>query len=288
MGIFKTTWQHTRRSPYQTFAAVLIITQTFFVISVFSFLILTSSKIISFFESKPQVTAFFKNQTKQEDINSLGDKLKATEKVSGIKFVSKQDALSIYKNQNKSDPLLLELVTADILPASLEISAIKIEDLANISDMLKNSPLVSEVIYQKDIVSTLTTWTNAIRKIGIVLTFVLAIDSILIMVIIIGIKISQKKREIEILKLIGATNWYIRWPFILEGILYGIIGAVVGWLLAWAALWYATPYLSTFLKGIPALPIPLINLFQVFGFEVLLGLILGMTASFLSVLRYLK
>lgn len=288
MGLLKTTWQHTRRSPYQTFAAVLIITQTFFVISIFSFLIFASSKIISFFESKPQVTAFFKNEAKQEEIDNLKNQLSANPKVATVKFVSKQEALSIYKNQNKSDPLLLELVTADILPSSLEISAINLADLGSISDTLKNSPLVSEVVYQKDIIATLTSWTNATRKIGLVLIGVLAADSILIMIIIIGIKISQKKREIEIMKLIGATNWYIRWPFVLEGIFYGILGALIGWFLASSALWYFTPFLSTFLKGIPVLPISIINLLQLLGIEVLLAIILGVVGSFLAVLRYLK
>ncbi|OGH18027.1 MAG: hypothetical protein A3F31_03770 [Candidatus Levybacteria bacterium RIFCSPHIGHO2_12_FULL_38_12] len=288
MGLLKTTWQHTRRSPYQTFAAVLIITQTFFVISIFSFIIFASSKIITYFESKPQVTAFFKNEAKQKDIEGLKNQLQANGKVSTVKFVSKQEALSIYKNQNKSDPLLLELVTADILPSSLEISAVNLQDLGSISDILKNSPLVSEVVYQKDIIATLTSWTNAIRKVGLVLIGVLAADSILVMIIIIGIKISQKKHEIEIMKLIGATNWYIRWPFVLEGIFYGILGALVGWSLASGALWYFTPFLATFLKGIPVLPISILNLLQLLGIEVLLAILLGVIASFLAVLRYLK
>ncbi|OGH24374.1 MAG: hypothetical protein A3B47_01245 [Candidatus Levybacteria bacterium RIFCSPLOWO2_01_FULL_39_24] len=288
MKNFKTTWRNIRRSPYQAFAAVFVMTLTFLFISLFTFLLFGSTKAISYFESRPQVTAFFKNEVKQEDIDNLKNELMATNKVANAKFVSKQDALKIYREQNKDDPLLLELVTADILPASLEISTIKIEDLSVINDKLKDSPLVSEVVFQKDVVSVLTSWTNALRTIGLGLIIVLSLVSIFIMVIIIGIKISQKKEDIEIMRLIGADRWYIRWPFIFEGISYGVVGAFLGWLISTGALWYATPFLSSFLKGMPIFPIPLTFFFGLLGAELLVAIVLGTVSSFLAVLRYLK
>jgi cell division transport system permease protein len=286
--IFKTTWKNIRRSPYQAFAAILIMTLTFLVVSFFTFVLIGSSKVINYFESKPTLTAFFRNEVKQEDINSLENNIKKTGKVATVKFVSKQEALKIYRQQNKNDPLLLDLVTEDILPASLEISAIKIEDLSTIHAALKSSPIVSEIIYQKDVVSALTSWTNALRKIGIGLIIVLALVSIFIMVTIIGIKISQKKEDIEIMRLIGASGWYIRWPFVWEGIFYGIAGAVLGFGIATSSIWYATPFLSSFLKGIPIFPISLIFLLQLLAVELAIAIILGAFSSFLSVLRYLK
>ncbi len=289
MGVLKTTKNHIRRSPYQVVAAILIITQTFIVVSIFSIIIFVSSNTIAHFESVPQVTAFFKNEATQENISALREQVKMTGKVAKTRFVSKQEALQIYKQQNKDDdPLLLDLVTADILPASLEVSALNIEDLSGIADTLKNSSYVQKVVYQKDIISTLKSWTDALRKIGIVLIAVLAIDSIFIMVIIIGIKISQKKDEIEVMRLLGATSWYIRWPFLLEGILYGIIGALVGWLVTMGTLWYATPYLSYFLRGIPVFPISPIYLVALLAVELALAVVLGIFASSLAVLRYLK
>ncbi len=288
MKFLSTARRNIRRSPYQAFAAILIMTLTFLVVSFFTFLLVGSSKIVNFFESKPQVTAFFKNDAPQADINSLENQLSQSGKVASIKYLSKEDALGIYREQNKDDPLLLDLVTADVLPASFEISAIQIEDLGNISDMLKKSPIVSEVIYQKDVVSALTSWTNAIRKIGIALIVFLSLVSIFIMVTIIGIKISQKKEDIEIMKLIGATNWYIRWPFIIEGIFYGVIGALIGWSISTATLLYATPFLESFLKGIPIVPVPAMDLLILLGLELLLATLLGVISSFLAVLRYLK
>jgi cell division transport system permease protein len=263
-------------------------TLTFLVISFFTFLLVGSSKVITYFESKPQVTAFFKNEAKQVDINSLENQLRSTGKVASIKFVSKDEALKIYREQNKNDPLLLDLVTADVLPSSFEISTVKIEDMGTISNTLNKSALVSDVIYQKDVVSTLSTWTSAIRKLGVGLIILLSLVSIFIMATIIGIKISQKKEDIEIMKLIGATNWYIRWPFLTEGVVYGIIGAIVGWAFATAGLLYASPFLESFLKGIPVLPASYLGLLALLGVEVVFAAFLGVVSSFLAVLRYSK
>ena len=288
MKFLGAAWRNIRRSPYQALAAISIMTLTFLVVSFFTFLLAGSSKIINYFESKPQVTAFFKNEAKQSDINTLENDLQSTGKIASVKYVSKDEALKIYRDQNKNDPLLLDLVTADILPASLEISALKIEDLSSISDTLRNSPIVQEVVFQKDVVSTLTAWTSALRKIGIALVVVLSLVSMFIMVTIIGIKISQKKDDIEIMRLIGATNWYIRWPFIFEGMFYGAIGAFLGWFISSLALWYVTPFLASFLRGIPILPVSPVSILELLAVELVLSALLGAFSSFLAVLRYLK
>lgn len=288
MSFVKNTTQNIRRSPYQAIAAVVIMTLTFLVVSFFVLAVAGSSKIVSFFESKPQVTAFFKNEAKQGDIDSLKEKLKENSKVSTVKFVSKKDALEIYKEQNKSDPLLLDLVTEDILPSSLEISTYKIEDLSSVSETLKTSPIVSEVIFQKDVVSTLVSWTSALRKIGAAAILILSLVSIFMIVTIIGIKISQKRTDIHTMRLLGATNWYIRWPFIFEGMFYGLVGAFSAWVVASVSLFAATPFLLDFLKGIPILPISWIFLAELLFAELALAIILGGFSAFLAVLRYLK
>lgn len=288
MAHLKTTWHHVRRSPYQALAAIMIMTVTFFVVSAFTFLIFGSSKIISYFETRPQVIAFFKDNATQQEIDGLRKQLAESGKVASMKYVSKQGALAIYKEQNKSDPLLLDLVTADILPASLEISTFKIEDLPVISNSLRSNSIVSAVSFEKDVVKSLETWTNALRKLGLGLVVVLSIVSIFIMATIVSIKISQKREEIEIMRLIGATKWYISWPFVLEGIFYGVMGALFGWILATGTLLYAQPYLSSFLKNIPVLPVQTFFLVQLLGIEFLLALLLGTIASWLAVIRYLK
>ncbi len=288
MKALSTTWRNIRRSPYQAVAAIFVMMLTFLAFSIFALIIFGSTRIVDYFESKPQVTAFFRDEAKQVDIEDLGNSLKESGLISEVKFVSKEEALRIYKEQNKDDPLLLDLVTAEILPASLEIATYNIEDLALVSDTLKKSTIVQEVVFQKDVVSTLSSWTSALRKIGLAVVIILSMVSIFIMVTIIGIKISQKKSDIETMRLIGAGSWYIRWPFILEGIFYGLIGALIGWLISIGALFYVTPYLASFLKGIPVLPISPIFLLELLAVEAVVAIILGAFSSYLAVLRYLK
>src|SRR5260221_10661195 len=102
--------------------------------------------------------------------------------------------------------------------------------------------------------------------------------SVFILMTVIGFKVSQKREEIEIMKLLSATNWYIRWPFIMEGIFYGIIGTLVGWMIASAGLLYATPYLQTFLRGILVLPVSAVFLVELLVGELLIAILLGMFA----------
>lgn len=277
-----------RRSPYQALAAVMIMVVTFLAVSVFFILTIGSSKIISYFESKPQVTAFFHDEATSAQIMQLQSQLKSSPKIASVKYVSKEQALQIYKEQNKNDPLLLDLVTADVLPASLEISTYQLSDLPAISTQLRSNPIVQEVVFQKDVVSTLTTWTNTIRIIGLGLIVTLSIVSILIMATIIGMKISQKKDEIEVMQLIGATKWYISWPFIYEGMMYGLIGAFVGWIVTSSALFFSSPFLASFLQGIPLFPIQWYFYALLLLAEVLLAVLLGWFASLLAVRRYIK
>lgn len=283
-----TAWRNIRRSPYQAIAAILVMTITFLAFSVVGLFVFSSSRIVSYFESKPQVTAFFKDEAKQSDIDALSQSLKSSGVVSSVGFVSKQEALKIYREQNKNDPLLLDLVTADILPSSLEISTYKIDDLDLVATTLKKSPIVQEVVFQKDVVSTLTSWTNALKKIGFSIVAILAFATIFIMAIIIGIKIAQKRADIETMRLIGAGSWYIRSPFLAEGMFYGLAGSIIGWLISMLLLFLVTPHLESFLQGIPLLPISPVFLLELLGLELLVAIFLGAFSSYLAVLRYLK
>lgn len=288
MKAWGNSWKYIRRTPYQALAAIFIMTQTFFVISMFTFVIYGSARIISYFESQPQVTAFFKDEATDSQVNSLRTDLERSGKVANIKYVTKEQALQIYKDQNKNDPLLTDLVTEGILPASFEISAVDITDLSTISDVLKKSPIIDQVLYPQDIVANVIRWTDALRKLGMGIIVILSLDSIFLMIIIIGIKISQKKEEIEIMRLLSATNWYIRWPFMLEGIFYGVIGALFGWLLASSTLFYTLPTLRGFFGTIPVLSVSPVYLFVLLGLELVIAVIIGIFSSFLAVLRYLK
>lgn len=284
----KTAWTHIRRSPYQALAAIGIMVLTFFLATIVALIISGSQKLLTFFETRPQVTAFLKDEVKAGEVDKLKEKLNQTGRVKEIKYVSKEEALIIYKEQNKADPLLLEMVTANILPASLEISTADLAHLSEIAQLLRQEPGVEEVIFQEDVVKSLKTWTDNIRKIGLVLVSFLGLISFLIVLIIIGMKVALRKEEVGTLRLIGATGSYIRIPFILEGIFYGGVGAFLGWGIAFLLLLYSTPLLLQFLAGIPLLPVPLIFVFALLGIEILAGILIGSLGSILAVKKYLK
>jgi len=116
----------------------------------------------------------------------------------------------------------------------------------------------------------------------------LGVVSFLVVLVIIGMKVALRKKEVEILQLIGATNWFIRAPFVFEGIFYGIVGAILGWGAGILLLMYSTPFLVEFLAGIPILPVPLVFILAMLGGEILVGMIIGILGSLLAVKRYLK
>lgn len=282
------TWTHIRRSPYQAAAAVAIMMLTFFVASVFILIAAGSQSILRYFETRPQATAFFEDKVEMSQVENLQAKLVATGKVKDMKYVSKEEALAIYREQNKDDPLLLEMVTANILPASLEVSTVDIAYLGEVAEILRQEPGVEEVIFQEEVVEALKTWTGNIRKIGGGLVGFLGVVSFLIILVIIGMRVAARREEIEILQLIGARSWYIRAPFIFEGIFYGVIGAALAWGISYLLLLYATPFLVNFLSGIPILPVPIIFMFGLLGGEILIGILIGILGSFIAVRRYLR
>lgn len=285
--LLKTTWTHIRRTPYQSLAAVLIMTLTFFVITVFTLLAAGSQVVLNYFETRPQVTAFFEDQVTLEQIDLLKARLAETDKIKEMKYVSKEEALAIYREQNKDDPLLLEMVTANILPASLEVSTINIVYLGEVAEILRQEPGVEEVIFQQDVVEALHKWTTNIRRIGGGMAIAFSGAALLIILVIVGMKVAMRREEVEIMGLIGASRGFIRAPFILEGIFYGILGAFIAWGVSYLFLLYATPFLVDFLAGIPLLPVPILFMLGVLGGEILLGTFIGALGSFIAVRRYL-
>lgn len=277
-----------RRSPYQSVAAILVLGITFFITYVFVLLLLGSQKILVYFETQPQITAFFQTDADEKVVQQTEYTMREKEYVKDVKVVTKEQALQIYQEDNKDDPLLLQLVTADILPASIEVSATDIQYLTQIESDLKTVEGIDEVVYQKDIVHSLVTWTRTIRLVGVSLITMLVITSILVVVVITGMKVSAKRHAIKIMQLVGASGWYIKSPFFFEGMYYGIFGAMIGWAGAYTLLLYLTPWLLKFLSDIPLLPIPMETLGLMLGGGVLSGILIGGISSLISTQRFLK
>jgi len=277
-----------RRTPFQAAAAVMVMFLTFLSLLTFILLAASSQTTLKYFESKPQVIVFFKEGTTGQDIQTLENALHQESRVTATKYVSKEMALQIYRDKNKNDPTLLELVTADILPASLEISTKNPEDLAVVADTLKKEPVVSEVIVPQDVVVTLTSITRIIRIVGSVTVGFLMIFALLVIIMIIGFKIRLRRSEIEIMRLLGAASSFIRNPFVLEGMFYGVTGAVLAWIVSYILLWYFTPFLQGYFGEVKLLPVNPLFMLALLGAEILVALLIGGLGSMSAVRRYLK
>ncbi len=276
-------WRNIRRAPYQALAAILLLTLTIFVGQITMLLTYGLEEILNYFETRPQVTAFFTDEVNESAILALKQELEKQEYVSGVAYVSKQDAYEFYKEQNKDDPLLLEMVTPDILPPSLEVSARNALDLPKIKTELEKVQGVDEVVYQSDVIDALTRWTKGIRLGGLILVAILALLSVLVMTIVISMKVAAKREEIATMRLLGATPFFIHGPFVLEGAFYGFISSTLAWILTTILLLYSTPALMDFLGDIPLLPLTVTPIFLVWaisaGIAVWLGMLTGSTAS---------
>jgi cell division transport system permease protein len=288
MNMLNTALTTIRRSPYQALLSIMMVSVTFYVGYTFSLFLLTANTVLQHFETRPQIIAFFDLDTPSSAVKSLEQEMRQKPYVRDVTVVTKDQALEIYKNEHKDKPILLELVTADILPASIEVSGTDLESLSLIRADLNKAEGVEDVVYQEDIVEALHSWTRSLRLIGAGSLVVLSTISFLIITVLIAMKVASKKTSITIMRVIGATKWYIEAPFMLEGIVYGLVGSGVGWLAMYISLLYITPWLTEFLGDVSLLPIPL----EFFGLQLAIGTAVGLAlsglAGFLAVRRLIR
>lgn len=277
-----------RRSPYQAFAAVVLVTVTFVVGYSLVLFMLGSDKVLRYFETRPQVTAFFEQDIDESILEGYAEQLQQQDYISGVRVISQEEALKIYQEQTGNDPVLLELVTADILPPSLEVSTVALEDLSRVAEQLQTMEGIDEVVYQKDVIDSLRYWSTLLRQIGLGITVVFAATAILIIVVITSIRIASRKGEIRIMRLMGATKWYVMQPFLLEGVMYGLIGACLSWGVVYVGLLYATPTVQQFFGEVHLLPVSPMYMLMLLAGGLGVGAGIGFIASFFSTRRLFR
>ena len=289
MRVFTYVGKNIRRTPYQALAATMIMFLTFLTLMLFLIVALGSQKVLQYFESKPQVIAFFQDNATQNDVELIEQALNQTGKVKSLKYISKEEAFQIYKDLNSKQPEMYEVVTSNMLPASLEVSTNNLTDLNYINDILSKEPVVRTVGFPKDVVQNVLESTSLVRWVGGIIVSFLIVFSMLIILMIIGFKIRIKRNEIEIMRLLGASTWFIRAPFIWEGITYAVTGAASAWVASYVVIWYFTPFIQPKLSEVPnLLPVSPLIMIELLGVLLLSAITIGFTGSFSAVRRYLK
>ncbi len=289
-----------RRTPYQSFAALLVLFFTLFLSMVLFVSTSFLQGLLQYVDTRPQVTAYFEVKTPESEIFRIREELMNSKKVLSLEYISKQQAYEIYKSLNKDNPLLLEMVSSDILPPSLEIYALKPEYLPQIAEFLQKEPAVEEVNFQKDIIDRLLTLTNVLRKTSTIFFVYLILMATVVLTTTTLFKIALKRDEIELQRLLGASTWYIKKPFLLEGMLLGLTGAVVSFVLLLGILLYLSPFLGGYLRGIPDLSLSIVSLkltvwplnpvfmAVTLGIATLFGVGIATVANLLATEKYLK
>lgn len=302
MGIhLKTATENIRRSPFQAVSAIFVFLLTFFVATTVAVLVLASNNALKHLETRPQIIAFLKSDAEATIVDSLMLKLGSDSRIKDLKYVPKEQALEIYKEATSDNPLLSELVSPSIFPASIEFSVVDLNLTQNVIDEVSKEEVVDQVGFTANIggekslnnvLERLKNLSNYIRIGGLVFVSVLALTSFLILTVIISMRMTTKKGEIEILSLIGATNSFIKKPILLESVIYVLVGVVSGWLTSFIVWLYASPSVYSYFGSISILPRDPMQFFGMFlmilGVEIVFGLILALIGATIAVNRSLK
>jgi len=300
MSHFSTGFKSLRRAPFQALAAISVLAITFFVSTLLVLLGYSSNKILQYFETRPQIIAFLKDDAETGEMRALQSRLEGDLRVSQVNYVSKEDALEIYKGATTDNPLLGELVSPSIFPASLEFSASDLSYAEALVGEVKSEKVVESVAFTAslggestlgDVIARLKTITLYIRVGGVIAMSLLAATSLVVLMVIIGMRITVQRKEVESLSLLGAGSWFIRAPIMIEAFMYSFMGVIIGWTAALVLVMYSTPGVISYFGQIPVLPRDTLFFFglfgAIFGGELLIGMIIATFGSYIAISRSL-
>ena len=284
------------RNGWLSTATVSIMALTLLVITVLLMVNVVANAVLVNLEDKIDISVYFKLETPEEQILDVKTKLEGLQEVEAINYVSQNDALINFKDKHKDNPVLLQsLEELDMNPleASLNIKARETTQYANITQFLESvhfKDIIDKVNYlqNKEIIEKLGKIITDVKTGGLVVTLLLTVIVFLVTFNAIRLAIYSSREEINIMRLVGASNWFIRGPFLIEGALYGIIATIITLAVLYPVFYFLSPKLSGFL--------PIGNVFSYFTVNLpafalvllVIGVGLGGFSSFIAVRKYLK
>lgn len=283
------TWRHLRRSPFQSLIALITMTISFLILTTFIFFNSGLNSVLNYFNTKPEITIFLKDGLDKATLESAQNEIASIPDIREVRYVSKEKALELYRELNKNNPLLTEMVTASILPASFEVSAYNPKVLEAVAQKFTaKTNLVDEIVYQKDLIDSLMGWTNMLKNVAFITISFFGLVAFFVTSVVIGLKITNRKDEINTSRLLGASLFYVKKPFIMEGIIYGLFGSTLGYLITIIFIFYFKTKLNVFFA--PAIFISSDPIFYLVWFiiEFFIGFVVGLSTSFVVSKRYIK
>ena len=216
-----------RRNKLMTVAAVLTAAVSLLLLGGVFTLGSFVSSITGELRDKVEVSVFLVDEITPQQQNDVQATVQELEVVRKVTYVTKEQAYEEFKELYKDQPALYENIDADVLPASFRVEMADPERVDVVRSKLDRNPAVEEIADQRETVQRLVNFTDLLRTFSFVMIVVLLGAAVLLISNATQLAIYARRREIEIMKLVGATNWFVRLPFMLEGVTAGVFGAVI-------------------------------------------------------------
>ena len=278
------------RNPVMSLASTLTIG---LMLLLFAFFLATDRGLqaaVDVLESKVELAVFLEDDAKVSDVLALRTHIEADPAVSRVDYVTKDQAMArLVDIASRQKDIQIVDISTNPLPASLEIKLANAQDAARVAAALRaeiGNGVVYEVVDNPSVVDKLLTITRFLSIGGLAILAMMLVVALFVIVNTIRIAVHARRDEIEIMKLVGATDWFVRWPFILEGMLVGALGAVVALTVVVAAAGPVTNALVGFLEILP-LSFGSAFLWQLVGSVFALALLVGGGGAMLSMRAHL-
>lgn len=298
--VIKFAWQSFFRNFWLSVVTVVIITLSLFSISFLLMINILTQHVLEVVKERTEVYIDLTSQATNEQAQVLVDELKKLPAIKEAQFITPEQTLENFKKRHQSDSLMLESLnslTANPFTGSIMIKVNKIDDFPVILSELSKADYApfleiedQEFIDSKLLIERITDYSHKIQRTLLVVSLIFSLISILVVFNTIQIGIYTHREEIGIMKLVGASNSFIRFPFLIEGFLYSLLGVIFLTLLLYPFLSLAQPYLDSFFREYSLNLITALNqnFFKVFGTELIIAVIITAGSSFLATRKYLK
>jgi hypothetical protein len=276
------------RNRFMAVASILTVTLSMFILGAFLSAVLNINHMATYLESQVEMTVYLKDGIKTDDVMAVGKQLKQLNGLKGISFTNKDQALANFRESMGDQSALLDSMNGNPLPASYKISFQSPDQLQDAVNLVKKYPQVDDVQYGQEIVEQLYRVAQFIRISGIILILFLAAAELFIISNTIRLTVFARRREIQIMKYVGATNGFVRWPFLFEGMVIGFIGSGISSIL----LWLCYRMIQEEIHNAGLVFIPLLAMYpfivHVAIFLLAAGIIIGALGSAISLRKYMK
>ena len=282
------TFRSLFRNRFMAIASVLTVTLSMFILGVFLSAVLNINHMASYLENQVEMTVYLKDGLTTDQVMGIGKYLKAQPGMKEIKFTNKDQEMKDFRERMGDQQGLLDAINGNPLPASYQMSFQTPEQLKTAAEVVAKYQGVETVQYGKDIIEQLYKVAQVIRLSGIVLIIFLAGAELFIISNTIRLTVFARRREIQIMKYVGASNGFIRWPFLFEGMVIGFLGSGFASLILWEG--YKTVVSEMAAAGLVF--IPMIPLWPFMGYTTLIilaaGIVIGVMGSAISLRKYMK